>query len=411
MASKRYRPTASGEPRWAIIFRRGEKQTSETFVDEAKADRFKTLLELKGFQFALDDIGKEVADQAPTVRAYVNTYVNNLSGITEGTRSDYRSYVDRDLGDLGDFPVDLLARDAVQKWVNQLAERLSGKSIRNRQSLLSAAMTAAVREGLRPDNPVKGVRLPRSIRRDMTFLSHNEFAQLLGAVPAYWQPFVTTLASTGMRWGEATALAVKDVDLDAGQPVVRVRQAWKHTDGKGRDLGPPKTRKGQRTITLDPLTVDSLRPILEGRRRDPETGEFRQLRADDLVFVNHQGRPVHGSTFLVHVWQPALKKSGLSKKPRVHDLRHTHVSWLIAAGVPLTFIQARLGHESIATTSDVYGHLSPDAGRVSAAAIALALTQTFPQVDDHRPTLPDPLAIAGQVPDVESFHDPSPPAH
>ena len=58
----------------------------------------------------------------------------------------------------------------------------------------------------------------------------------------------------------------------------------------------------------------------------------------------------------------------LRARPRVRDLRHTHASQLIAAGVPLTVIQRRLGHESIKTTSDTYGHLAADAD-VAAAAV------------------------------------------
>jgi integrase len=53
-------------------------------------------------------------------------------------------------------------------------------------------------------------------------------------------------------------------------------------------------------------------------------------------------------------------KSGLEIRPRIHDLRHTHVSWLIAQGVQLPAISRRLGHESITTTNDRYGHLLPE---------------------------------------------------
>lgn len=59
----------------------------------------------------------------------------------------------------------------------------------------------------------------------------------------------------------------------------------------------------------------------------------------------------------------------LRARPRIPDLRHTHASWLIAAGVPLTVIQRRLGHESIKTTSDLYGHLAEDADAAAAAAL------------------------------------------
>lgn len=69
---------------------------------------------------------------------------------------------------------------------------------------------------------------------------------------------------------------------------------------------------------------------------------------------------------------PALGELGdqLRARPRIHDLRHTHASWLIPAGVPLTVIQGRLGHESIKTTSDRYGHLADDADAAAAAVLA-----------------------------------------
>jgi integrase len=73
---------------------------------------------------------------------------------------------------------------------------------------------------------------------------------------------------------------------------------------------------------------------------------------------------------------PALataKDKGLTKKPRVHDLRHTNASWLIQAGVHLTVVQRHLGHQSIQTTSDRYGHLDRASSRVVADVVGEAL--------------------------------------
>ena len=58
----------------------------------------------------------------------------------------------------------------------------------------------------------------------------------------------------------------------------------------------------------------------------------------------------------------------LTKRPRVHDLRHTHASWMIAAGTDLFVLQRRLGHESITTTTETYAHLLPDQQRAAADA-------------------------------------------
>src|SRR6202040_4460447 len=82
--------------------------------------------------------------------------------------------------------------------------------------------------------------------------------------------------------------------------------------------------------------------------------------------------PVRAHNFNPNVWEPArarAKDNGLTKKPRVHDLRHTNASWLIQAGVPLTVIQRHLGHESIQTTVDRYGHLDRRTSRVVANVV------------------------------------------
>ncbi|MGR7002765.1 tyrosine-type recombinase/integrase [Yinghuangia aomiensis] len=75
----------------------------------------------------------------------------------------------------------------------------------------------------------------------------------------------------------------------------------------------------------------------------------------------------------------AAQRKGLTKAPRPHDLRHTHVAWLIAARVPLPAIQARLGHESITTTVDRYGHLVRELDSQITAAVEQAMNPGLPQ--------------------------------
>ena len=64
--------------------------------------------------------------------------------------------------------------------------------------------------------------------------------------------------------------------------------------------------------------------------------------------------------------------SHLEPRPRIHDLRHSHASILLGAGVPIHVVQVRLGHESIKTTVDTYGHLLPDAQAMAANAASVA---------------------------------------
>jgi integrase len=71
----------------------------------------------------------------------------------------------------------------------------------------------------------------------------------------------------------------------------------------------------------------------------------------------------------------------MGKKPTIHDLRHCHASWLIHAGRPLPYIQARLGHEKITTTVDTYGHLLPDAQEGDSDAVELMMSAVLPVAD------------------------------
>jgi integrase len=104
----------------------------------------------------------------------------------------------------------------------------------------------------------------------------------------------------------------------------------------------------------------------------------------DWVFTNSgRGRrgntgPVRIHNFNPNVWRPAVvraREAGLVKQPRLHDLRHTNASWLIQAGVPLPVIQRHLGHESIQTTVDRYGHVDRALSRVVADVVGRALTK------------------------------------
>ena len=97
---------------------------------------------------------------------------------------------------------------------------------------------------------------------------------------------------------------------------------------------------------------------------------------DDFVFTSRTGLPLHNGDFYTHVWRKlmkALAAEGFAPL-RFHDLRHTHVAWLVAGGAPLPHIQARLGHESITTTIDTYGHLLPAGDELIAGIIDTALT-------------------------------------
>lgn len=393
MASIEVRETASGTS-WRVRYRHAGQRGARTFVDEGAAMRWKALVEVNPEQALAALTGPTDAALPATVLDAVAAHIDQLTGIEAGTRANYRGIVDRHIKPhpLARRLIGTATRADIASWVTWLHEerRLSGKTIANIHGLMSAAMTTAVRDGLRVDNPCRGMRLPRTTdtERDHIYLTKDEFSRLWRIFKPAWSVLPYSLAGTGMRFGEATALQVRDIDLNARE--ARIQRAWKPTGvGGQRRLGPTKTRRSDRTIALPENTCRLIEPLLF--RRDPE----------DFVITNRRGLPVRQPTFWRSAWRPAvaefagddytvtrsgitIHKEGRGKHPRVHDLRHSWASWHISAGTPLPVIQRQLGHESIQTTIDVYGHLarSDFDALGSATNTWLPTLDVAPQIED-----------------------------
>lgn len=370
MASIRTRTGRRGTTH-AVLFREHGRQTSETFDDLPSAQQFKDMLERMGVAAARRVLdareGITPTHRTPTVAEQVAHHVDSLSGINAGTLAGYRT-IARQIADtaLGPMPIDCVTRTDVAAWIRaQESSGASSKTIRNRQSLLSAAFTRAVEDEVIARNPAHRARIARTERREMTFLSPAEVLILLERATPHYRPLIVTLFGTGLRFGEATALQVRHVHLDDAPPTLTVARAWK----KDGTAGPPKTKKGRRTISLPPEVAAVLWPLVDGRG------------PDELVFTNMAGRRILQASFH-DLWQGWIADEGwdletrtriprvpaLRKRPRPHDLRHSHASHMIGRGISVFDLQHRLGHESIQTTADVYGHLLPEAQITAARA-------------------------------------------
>lgn len=363
MASIRVRQRSDGSTYTAVLYVLNGKQSSSSFNDHAEALRFQELVNRTSPAKALEVWATQApAADAFTVASWCTHHVDHLTGLNDETRNKYRRYIANDIAPskIGPLPLTALTNADVAQWLNRLTG--SAKTAANKHGFLAGALNAAVRARHIAANPCDGNRLRRDEPAEMVFLTHEEFAILHAAVTEPWQPLVEFLVASGCRWGEAAALRPSDINLSEG--TVDIRRAWRYVSGEGYQLGPPKTRRSIRTIDVAPATLTKL--DLSG----------------DWVFTNSgRGRrgdtgPVRAHNFNPNVWRPALiraKESGLTKKPRVHDLRHTNASWLIQAGVPLPVIQRHLGHESIQTTVDRYGHLDRRTSRVVANVVGEAL--------------------------------------
>src|SRR3954452_6908457 len=179
------------------------------------------------------------------------------------------------------------------------------------------------------------------------------------------------LAFTGMRRGEALALRWRDVDLDAGRVAVRRSVGVVKDKGRGEQLVEGATKTGQsRVVDLDADTVATLRAYRAVRG----SVALDLVRDTALVLGTLDGRHRHperfSRQFLDHVRQ-ARRAVGEELLPviRLHDLRHTHATLLLAAGEPVKVVSEPLGHASATITLTVYQHVHPAwAGRQPTAS-------------------------------------------
>jgi integrase len=393
MASVTARQNKDGSVSWRVQFRiDGKGPFQETFDDKKAADQFGDLVDRIGGRAAREVLETRAGGGrgVPTLNEYTARYLDPtsglLTGISEGTRAGYDRIAARSfLPILGEYPIDAIQKADVGKWVAwqeaqpstaRRGQLVSAKTVRNYHALLSAVLASAVEEGKRPDNPAHRTRLSRGRKEESVFLTSEEFATLLHFVPQRYQSLVLFLAGTGCRWGEATAITWGDLNLRAAQPTVRIDKAWKKGATGAPVLGHPKSARAIRTVSLSPDVVHAL---------------GAPGKANELVFRGEKsGGHLWYGRFRTTTWVPSVQKAQdvdlceaeglppLTKTPTIHDLRHSHASWLVGNGVPLPYVQARLGHENIATTVQTYTHLLPDAHSQMAAVVAGALSGVRP---------------------------------
>jgi integrase len=357
------RPTIDG--RQKSIFRKTkqevESELAKLYLSKTRQERGTTTL---GEFIAIWNDREKARAEDPNVRS-PKTYL--------GRKGLLATHVEPQLGHVRLSSID---RDLIRDWSERAEKRLKsaparkgkGKGTRSLQaaySALSACLSEAVDDGLLESNPClqQGRRSIKPLHKksDIEILIADELRKLWIAATAsarakYTAPLIYLASATGMRQGEILALKWEDVDLVAATIRVR-RNLTKDVEGKALSKR-PKTAAGTRTIGLPPYAVQVL-------KHWQATGRKSSL---GLVFPNLRGKHLNATNFMAREFRPALLEAKV-RPVTFHSLRHTHASQLISSGANLKAISARLGHENIQTTLDIYGHLMPGDDAVLAAVV------------------------------------------
>jgi integrase len=286
---------------------------------------------------------------------------------------------------LADKPLTEITTEDAGVWVTSLTEaapvgRKNGgkratrpaapKTAHNVFGTVSSVMKQAVQDEHVRRNVFSGLGIGLKDRssKEQVHLDGEEFELVHAELAPKEAELARWLFQSGMRWGEATALQWRDIDYDAS--MASVRRAWKRLPDNSYALGKPKTPRSNRTIVMPAEMLAAIRV------RDPR---YQKVRASDpssleeFIFGRdgHEGEQISHSVYYEH-WLAAVgraQENGLLKRPRIHDLRHSHATLLLAAGVDIVTVSLRLGHSSVAITGDTYGHQSKGANAMVLAAL------------------------------------------
>ncbi len=265
---------------------------------------------------------------------------------------------------------------SIQTWVSSLSgvggssrfvdRGLSPSRVIQAHQTLSAVLKYAVKSGLLMRNPADDVELPRRGEAEHVYLNHLQLLQLAEECRQF-KSLVLVLGYCGLRFGEAIALRVGDVDLDKGR--IRVRRSATHVSGQGYVEGTTKNHSS-RTVPVPTVALEPLREQIGKRSVGglvwPPTGSTKWLTIGALRWV----------------FDPAVKRCVEASPafPTItpHQLRHTCASLAISAGANVKVLQTLLGHKTATMTLDRYGHLMPDdLDEISKAMDAAAETAAY----------------------------------
>ena len=251
----------------------------------------------------------------------------------------------------------------VREWQNDLLKTdLSPAYLRLIDSELIGIFSYAVRFYDLPGNPcTKAGPICNKPPKNMKFWTIEEYRTFIKGLECYPDAHLAfqILFFTGMRCGELLALTPADIDLSRG--IIRINKTYTRQDGLDI-ITSPKTRKSIREVTIPGFLGNEIASFLtEFHTRDAEvkpplSGNVPAGEAK-LSFDKQRLFP-HTKYFLAYYMRLSCRKTGV-KVIRLHDLRHSHASYLIDKGVQIGIISERLGHEKVSTTLDTYGHLYP----------------------------------------------------
>lgn len=285
-----------------------------------------------------------VTSSTPTLKEWSEAWLKMRPTLEEPpsarTMDDYRYRIEKYiLPALGSVKLQSLTDQQCRLWLAAQVEKgLSPRSRQYNRAVLNILMVAARQQKLIRVNPLEDVTAPKLVKRQVRVLTADEMQLLF--TESRWSLLWRVALSTGLRPQEYLALKWDAIDL--GNRELRVKRVLRK---EGIVEGKAKSDGSFRTVSLDAALVAALKAV----PRD----------ISGLVFPGCTGTPLSVHTVRDRWYRDMEKILKLAPGTTgLYDARHSHATLLVANGVPMKMVQARLGHSSYALTANTYSHAS-----------------------------------------------------
>jgi len=310
-------------------------------------------------------LGSPVATENQKVAAFLSAWLVGTAKprLRPRTYSDYKHIVEKHLiPSFGSLTLHKLGPEHVQALFRaKTQEGLSARRVTVIRAVLHTALAQALQWGGVGRNVADLVKAPRRIRYQAAVLDVKQAKALLKTASHHrLGPLFSVGLAVGLRLGEALGLQWQDIDLQKG--LLTVRQTLQRVDKK-LVFGEPKSEKSRRSVPLPAMTVTTLKRHRIRQKQD-RLKAGSAWKEQNLVFTSSIGTPLDDRN-VRRAFKDLLTEAKLPKI-RIHDLRHTCATLLLAQDVHPKVVQEILGHSQISLTLDTYSHVLPHVGREAA---------------------------------------------
>ncbi|MGG5316441.1 tyrosine-type recombinase/integrase [Enterococcus sp. AZ072] len=325
---------------------------------KAELELAQIMLDIEDGTFKMRETPKKFEEIVELWLPYYKTTVQEVTYI--GTLSYLKLYI---LPEFKGKKIDKIDVTLCQKIVNKWAEE-KPNTFKKYKFYASKIFNYAVNIGVINDNPMKKILTPKvsGTKKKIGFFEADELKQFLSYVealdPNKLYTFFRLLAYSGMRKGEAYALTWDDIDFEKNK--ISITKSLSRGENKTVYVSPPKNPTSVRIISMDKSTMNILKRWKNTQKQLLMMLGHPTSKKDQILFStdkNEYYKPTIDANWLRNIYKQEIVPTDF-KRISTHGLRHTHASLLFEAGASFKAVQERLGHADIATTMNIYTHVT-----------------------------------------------------